>query len=172
MKRLPRLDFLARVPPRRRAGWWLLGLGALALGVALALRAPGAGPATPSQTPGQTTGLAPPQAGLDRPAAGSPWDLLFALEADHGRGAVTLLALQPLGDPPRLRLQAQAADLAGMLAWLRQLEADPRLAQVTLLHHEWRPAMPAAPGTPGAAGTTPQVHFEVQALWRTGSSPG
>ncbi|WP_251973453.1 hypothetical protein [Sphaerotilus microaerophilus] len=171
MKRLPRLDFLARVPPRRRAGWCLLGLGALALGMALALKAPRVGPAAPGQTSGQAAGEAPPPAG-PAPPAGPPWERLFALEADHGHGAVILLALQPLGDPPRLRLQAQAADLAGMLAWLRQLEADPRLAQVTLLHHEWRPAMPAAPGTPGAAGTTPQVHFEVQALWRTGSSPG
>ena len=170
MKRLPCLDFLARVPPRRMAGWWLLGLGALALGMALALTAPRAGTTDPG--PGRAPGQAPPQAGLDRPA-GPPRALLFALEAAHGRGTATLLALEPQGNPPRLRLRAQAADLAGMLEWLRQLEADQRLAQVTLLHHEWRAAAPAAPGSTGAAGTAaPQVHFEVQALWRTDSSPG
>jgi Tfp pilus assembly protein PilN len=83
----------------------------------------------------------------------TPWsDLLASLEATPAN--VALLAVQPTAASRSVSLTAEAASPADMLAWLRHLQADPRLNSVVLVSHQLQAQ---SPGTP--------LRFQVEGHW-------
>jgi Tfp pilus assembly protein PilN len=96
--------------------------------------------------------LAAARQAMDR--AQLPWASLFsALEAAAGKD-VALLMVTP--DPARrqVKIQAEARDLAAMLAFQRELQQQAGLAQVALMDHVVVKDVPEAP-----------VRFHLQAKW-------
>jgi Tfp pilus assembly protein PilN len=87
----------------------------------------------------------------------TPWlDLLGALESAPAN--VALLAVEPSAAKRSIALTAEAASATDMLDYLRALQADKRLSEVTLVSHQ---AQPLAPGRPW--------RFQIQATWGAAS---
>jgi hypothetical protein len=83
-----------------------------------------------------------------------PWDTLFsALEAAEGKD-VALIAIAPDAQRRQVKIHAEARNLDAMLAFQRQLQRNPALAQVALLDHT---VMKDVPFTP--------VRFHLVAQW-------
>lgn len=83
----------------------------------------------------------------------TPWpELLATLESKPAN--VALLAVQPTAASRSLSLTAEAATPADMLAWLRRLQADPRLNAVVLVSHQLQAQ---SPGTP--------LRFQIEGHW-------
>ena len=83
-----------------------------------------------------------------------PWDTLFtALEAAEGKD-VALIALAPEAQRRQVKIHAEARSLDAMLAFQRQLQQNPALAQVVLLDHTVMKDMPFTP-----------VRFHLLAQW-------
>jgi hypothetical protein len=86
----------------------------------------------------------------------TPWaELLGALEAKPAD--VALLSVEPSAGSRRVTLTAEAAGAPQMLAYLRTLQADPRLHEVVLVSHQLQAQ---APGTP--------LRFQLAARWGDG----
>jgi hypothetical protein len=161
-------DFQRKPPPS--IGGWLLFLAGLAglAGVAhlqLQLddqRAAQAARLARVQAPGGAaalTGSEPDEAPVVAArklvdGAKLPWDTLFtALEAaDHAD--VALLAVTPDAQRRQVKIHAEARNLDAMLAFQRQLQQNPALAQVVLQDHT---VMKDVPFTP--------VRFHILAQW-------
>jgi hypothetical protein len=160
------IDFQARRRPSA-SGWLLLAAGLAAAAVAghqeygLAqqratqaqrlARVQVAGANLASSEPDDPRVIAARQL-LDRSRL--PWQTLFsALEAADSAD-VALLAVAPDVTRRQVKLQAEARDLAAMLAFQRQLQQNPALAQVVLANHT---VMKDVPDTP--------VRFQIQAQW-------
>lgn len=83
-----------------------------------------------------------------------PWDTLFtALEAAEGKD-VALIAIAPDAQRRQVKIHAEARNLDAMLAFQRQLQQNPALAQVALLDHTVMKDMPFTP-----------VRFHLLAQW-------
>lgn len=164
------VDFVRRPAPSA-AGWLLLLAGiavvavlarahlelsedqALAAARLAAVQAPGSAGAqlTASEAADEPVVVAAREA-LQR--ARLPWpDLFSALEASDGTD-VALLAVTP--DPLRrqVKIQAEARNLAAMLAFQRELQQQSTLAQVVLVDHTVVKDQPEKP-----------VRFQLSARW-------
>ncbi|GAB3660084.1 hypothetical protein [Ramlibacter alkalitolerans] len=167
MRRL-QFDF-QRKPAPSAAGWLLLvaGLAALAgLGQEQAkvdaqkdahalriahLQAPGGAVALAGNQPDDKSVIAARKL-LD--GARLPWDTLFtALETAEGQD-VALIAIAPDAQRRQVKIHAEARNLDAMLAFQRQLQQNPALAQVVLLDHTVMKDMPFKP-----------VRFHILAQW-------
>lgn len=85
-----------------------------------------------------------------------PWNELFSgLEAAHGAD-VALLSVAPEVARRQVRIHAEARDFAAMLAYHRQLQQQPGLAQVVLVDHVVVKDVPETP-----------VRFQILAAWGT-----
>ena len=83
-----------------------------------------------------------------------PWDTLFAaLEAAEGQD-VALIAIAPDAQRRQVKIHAEARNLDAMLAFQRQLQLNPALAQVALLDHTVMKDLPFTP-----------VRFHLLAQW-------
>jgi hypothetical protein len=83
-----------------------------------------------------------------------PWDALFsALEAADGKD-VALLAIAPEAQKRQVKIHAEARNLDAMLAFQRQLQQNPGLAQVVLVDHTVMKDLPYTP-----------VRFHLVAQW-------
>lgn len=83
-----------------------------------------------------------------------PWDTLFAaLEAADGKD-VALLAIAPDAQRRQVKIHAEARNLDAMLAFQRQLQRNPGLAQVALVDHTVMKDLPFTP-----------VRFHLLAQW-------
>src|SRR5689334_8509799 len=83
-----------------------------------------------------------------------PWDTLFtALETAEGKD-VALIAIAPDAQRRQVKIHAEARNLDAMLAFQRQLQQNPALAQVVLLDHTVMKDMPFTP-----------VRFHLLAQW-------
>lgn len=86
----------------------------------------------------------------------TPWErMLGALEASQGPD-VALLVIEPSVANRTVRLQLEARNVEAMLAYLRALQAQSRVASAMLVSHE---AVRDA--------RTPVVRFQVQVDWGT-----
>jgi hypothetical protein len=158
-----------RKPAPSAAGWLLLVAGAAALAglgheqVQLdakkasqasrlaQLHAPGGAASLTGSEPDDPSVVAARKL-LD--ASKLPWDTLFAaLEAAEGKD-VALLGIAPEAQRRQVKIHAEARSLDAMLAFQRQLQQNPALAQVVLLDHT---VMKDAPFTP--------VRFHLLAQW-------
>lgn len=174
MKTLAPLDFLAP-PPRPWAG--IAGAsfaGALALAAALSCWQLGeTNRESQAELAQQAARLLPPaprklsEADRVRLAhaarvAGelrAPWaDLLAAFE-EHGRADIGLLKLEPDARAGTVRITGHARNAKALFAYLKELEADPRLERVALTTHQLERDTPGRP-----------LRFAIQAGWRPGSS--
>ncbi len=162
------IDFQRKRPPSA-SGWLLLVAGLVAAAAAgqveyrflqqreaqaerlARLHAPGGGASLVANEPDDPTVVAARHL-LDRSKL--PWDTLFAALESVDPTDVALLSITPDVLRRQVKIQAEARDLAAMLAFQRQLQANPALAQVVLLNHT---VMKDVPDTP--------VRFTVQALW-------
>lgn len=81
-----------------------------------------------------------------------PWAALIGALEQAATRDVALLQLQPDADQRRLRLTAEARDREAMFAYLRRLEAAPRLGEVHLVSHRVHEEDPQRP-----------IEFSVQA---------
>jgi hypothetical protein len=108
----------------------------------------------PAASPGDRAaeeGLAAARKALEK--ARLPWNSLFAaLEAADSQD-VAILAILPDSPRSQVRIEAEARNLAAMLAYQRRLEQAGGLRQVTLVDHE------AAADSGGA------VRFHLAAAW-------
>lgn len=168
-----RIDFLRQ--PRPSAGGWLLLLAGVAvvavlarvqLGLSQDHAAQAARLAGLQRGPGAQLAVAD---GADDPMvvaarqalerARLPWHALFsALESADGSD-VALLAVTPQPQRRQVKIHAEARHLAAMLAFQRQLQQHPSLAQVVLVDHT---VVDDAPEKP--------VRFHLSAQW--GASHG
>lgn len=85
----------------------------------------------------------------------APWGELFALLEQHASPDIGLLQVEPDALTRQVRITALSRDLPGMVAWLRQLQADARLMDVLLLQHQREEQTPGQP-----------VRFSVSARWQ------
>jgi Tfp pilus assembly protein PilN len=86
----------------------------------------------------------------------APWvELLAALEATPAN--VALLSVEPSNAKRSVTLTAEAGSPEHMLAYLRQLQSDPRLHEVMLVSHQ---TQTQAPGTP--------LRFQLEGRWGDG----
>lgn len=85
----------------------------------------------------------------------APWGELFALLEQHASADIGLLQVEPDALTRQVRITALSRDLPGMVAWLRQLQADARLMDVLLLQHQREEQTPGQP-----------VRFSVSARWQ------
>jgi hypothetical protein len=115
------------------------------------MQAPGANTTATGNEPDEAPVVAA-RALLDR--AKLPWDTLFAALQSADSADVALLAITPETQRRQVKIHAEARDLAAMLAFQRQLQQNPGLAQVVLLDHT---VMKDAPFTP--------VRFHILAQW-------
>lgn len=147
MRRL-RIDFRRR--PQPSAGGWLLALaGVLALACAgweqasqQRMREVQAAWSARLQTSNSAAIAADrpddPALAAARQAvarARLPWGTLFAALESAGGDDVALLMVTPDAARGQVKIQAEARDLAAMLAFQRQLQQQPGLSQVALLDH-------------------------------------
>ncbi len=176
MKRLNRLDFMQR-RPTPWAGWLILiaGLALLATAAlplweqqqaqlereqrlaALTSAAPGARSTRITPT-GDKREQARTQELLQR--LNAPWGELFAVLEQHASSEIGLLQVEPDAPTRQLRLTALARNLDSMVAWLRELQGDARLADVLLLQHQTEEQTPGQP-----------IRFRVTAQWRAAPAP-
>jgi Tfp pilus assembly protein PilN len=85
----------------------------------------------------------------------APWADLLATFEEHGQNDIGLLKLEPDAKAGVVRVTGQARHAKALFAYLRELEADPRLVQVALTTHQ---AERETPGQP--------LRFVIQAGWR------
>jgi len=156
-----------RQPAPSAAGWLLLAAG-LAVAAAVGheqfrhdgVKAGHAVRLAHLQTPGATlTGNEPDEPSLVAArklldASRLPWETLFAaLEAADARD-VALLAITPDVQRRQVKIHAEARNLDAMLAFQRQLQRNPGLAQVALVDHTVMKDLPFTP-----------VRFHLLAQW-------
>jgi hypothetical protein len=158
-----------RKPAPSAAGWLLLVAAAAALGglghqqtkldaqkasqaTRLArLHAPGGAASLTGNEPDDSSVVAARKL-LD--GAKLPWDTLFtALEVAEGKD-VALIAIAPDAQRRQVKIHAEARNLDAMLAFQRQLQQNPALAQVALLDHTVMKDLPFTP-----------VRFHLLAQW-------
>jgi Tfp pilus assembly protein PilN len=89
----------------------------------------------------------------------APWDDLLATFEEHGQADIGLLKLEPDARARVVRITGQARDARALFAYLRALEADPRLVEVSLTTQQ------AENDTPGKP-----LRFTIQAGWRAAPS--
>ena len=177
MKPLDRLDFL-RPRPTPWAGWAVSVLGLAALvWTALPLWTVQQDNLLRQQRLDRLSAATPPAAGASTPAArrgdgsaagndgarasvllqrlNAPWGELFALLEQHASTDIGLLQVEPDALTRQVRITALSRDLPGMVAWLRQLQADARLSDVLLLQHQREEQSPGQP-----------VRFSLSARWQ------
>lgn len=174
MKPLPRLDFLASAP-RPWTGIVLALLIATLLGIAsmsawrleqhnraelgrlnemAARRLP-----PPPRKLSEAERVRHAQAARVAAELRAPWAELLATFEEHGHGDVGLLKLEPDAKAGIVRITGQARGTQALFAYLRELEADPRLVQVALTTQQ------AERDTPGQP-----LRFVIQAGWRSARS--
>jgi hypothetical protein len=158
-----------RQPGPSAAGWLLLVAG-IAAGAGLfhektrldEQKATQASRLAQLNAPGGTTALSGSEPDLPAVIAARklldgaklPWDTLFtALEAAEGKD-VALIAIAPDAQRRQVKIHAEARNLDAMLAFQRQLQQNPALAQVALLDHTVMKDMPFTP-----------VRFHLLAQW-------
>ncbi len=167
---------MATAPPRwPRLGLWLLAAGVASLMAALfvaehtARRLGDASAAVDEQSgqlrasrkkPSTRLPASPEEAKSQRAMQlmqrdlSTPWErMLGALEACQGPD-VALLVIEPSVANRTVRLQLEARNVEAMLAYLRSLQAEPRVASAMLVSHE---ALRDA--------RTPVVRFQMQVDW-------
>ena len=170
MKRVARLDFLAGAP-RPWGGLGLVLLAALLLGATafsswrqaqanrealaalneqVARRLP---PAPRKLSEAERVRLS--QAARVAGELRAPWGDLLAAFEEHGRDDIGLLKLEPDAKTGLVRITGQARHAAALFAYLRELEAEPRLARVALTAHQLERETPGQP-----------LRFVIQAGWR------
>ncbi|HET8745249.1 MAG TPA: hypothetical protein VFM98_06575 [Ramlibacter sp.] len=159
-------DFQRRPAPSA-AGWLLLAAG-LAVAAVVGheqtqhdeVKADHATRLATLQTPGaMLTGKEPDEPSvvaarklLD--ASRLPWETLFsALEAADAKD-VALLSITPDAQRRQVKIHAEARNLDAMLAFQRQLQKNPGLAQVALVDHTVMKDLPFTP-----------VRFHLLAQW-------
>jgi len=87
----------------------------------------------------------------------TPWlDLVEVLESAPSN--VALLSVEPSAAKRSVALTAEAAGSTEMLDYLRALQSDKRLSNVTLVSHQVQAQAPGAP-----------LRFQIQASWGVGS---
>lgn len=171
MKTLPRLDFLAGAP-RPWAGVALAMLATALLGAASvsAWHADRDNRAELARLNEQAARRLPPpprklseaervrhaQAARVAAELRAPWSDLLATFEEHGHNDVGLLKLEPDAKAGIVRITGQARSTQALFAYLRELEADPRLVQVALTTQQ---AERETPGQP--------LRFVIQAGWRS-----
>lgn len=171
MKRVPRLDFLAR-RPRPWAGLTLALLAAALLVAASfsAWRIEQHNRAELARLNEQAAKRLPPpprklseaervrhaQAARVAAELRAPWADLLATFEEHGHNDVGLLKLEPDAKAGIVRITGQARSTQALFVYLRELEADPRLVQVALTTQQ---AERETPGQP--------LRFVIQAGWRS-----
>ena len=170
MRRPPQLDFLAGAP----RPWGGIALAALAAALATA-----AGFATwrldqdnrqaLAKLNEQAARLLPPaprklteaervrltQAARVAGELRAPWGDLLATFEEHGQGDIGLLKLEPDAKTGLVRITGQARNAAALFAYLRELEAEPRLTRVALTTQQLERETPGQP-----------LRFVIQAGWR------
>jgi hypothetical protein len=173
VKPLDRLDFLQR-RPTPWAGWAVSALGLAALvWTALPLWSVQQDNLLRQERLDRLSAAAPTAAGASGPAArrdtgndsarssvllqrlNAPWGELFALLEQHASTDIGLLQVEPDALTRQVRITALSRDLSGMVAWLRQLQADARLSDVLLLQHQREEQTPGQP-----------VRFSLSARWQ------
>jgi hypothetical protein len=92
---------------------------------------------------------------------GAPWSDLLAAFEEHGSGDVGLLKLEPDARAGLVRVTAQVRNTRALFAYVRALEADPRLDRVVLTNHQIERDTPGMP-----------LRFTLQAGWRRGPAVG
>jgi hypothetical protein len=83
-----------------------------------------------------------------------PWDTLFAALQAADSKDVALLAIAPEAQKRQVKIHAEARNLDAMLAFQRQLQQSPGLAQVVLVDHTVMKDLPFTP-----------VRFHLLAQW-------
>lgn len=83
-----------------------------------------------------------------------PWETLFAALEGADATDVALLAITPDAQRRQVKIHAEARNLDAMLAFQRQLQKNPGLAQVALVDHTVMKDMPFTP-----------VRFHLLAQW-------
>jgi hypothetical protein len=180
MKPVPQLNFL-QLRPRPWAGvclallaagvlaataWqgWALETGNREEASLLARRTVAAAPLPPRKlTEAERVRFA--QASAVAGELGAPWSDLLAAFEEHGNGDVGLLKLEPDARAGLVRVTAQVRNTRALFAYVRALEADPRLDRVVLTNHQIERTIPGMP-----------LRFTLQAGWRrapgSGTAPG
>ncbi|WP_341888615.1 PilN domain-containing protein [Variovorax sp. YR752] len=175
MKRLPQLDFLAAAP-RPWPGIALAAVAAVLLLVSAlsAWRIEQDNRQALAQLNERAARLLPPaprklseaervrhaQAARVAAELRAPWAELLATFEQHGHTDIGLLKLEPDAKAGVVRVTGQARSTAALFAYLRELEADPRLAQVALTTHQTERETPGQP-----------LRFVIQAGWRAAREP-
>lgn len=113
-------------------------------------------PACPSSPRPSGCGWRRPRASRASCAPGA--DLLATFE-EHGSNDIGLLKLEPDAKAGLVRVTGQARNTAALFAYLRELEADPRLMHVALTTQQSERDTPGQP-----------LRFVIQAGWRTTAS--
>lgn len=167
------IDFQRRPAPSG-SGWFLLAIGAAA--IAALVHAQGLlGRDSHAQAARlaelQRSGVAATDPGAfdaaDDPAvvaarqvldrAKLPWGSLFAALESADSANVAVLAIAPEPARRQVKIHAEARNLGAMLAFQRQLQAHPALAQVVLVDHTVAKDLPFSP-----------VRFHLLATWGVG----
>lgn len=92
--------------------------------------------------------------GLARAQLATPWDALLGDIEQAASEDIALLALQAGADGRTLTVSGEARDFAGLMAYVRRLQAGRALAEVHLTGHERRRDDPQQP-----------VAFALSASW-------
>lgn len=87
-----------------------------------------------------------------------PWDPLFRTVEAATPSNIALLGIEPNAQKRSLRLVGEGRDIHAVLAYVRQLEAQPLLRDVYLLNHGTSDADPERP-----------ARFVIEAAWGSGS---
>lgn len=165
-----RIDFVRRAPPAP-GGWLLLAAGIAVVCVvgqaqfelaqeaqqqSARLAALQASSGAAAQAAGIDSvgdpGLAAARQVLERSRL--PWHALFAALESADPADVALLAVTPDLARRQVKIQAEARDLAAMLAFHRHLQGDAALANVVLVDHSVLQEVPETP-----------VRFHLLANW-------
>ncbi|TCV89640.1 PilN domain-containing protein [Sulfurirhabdus autotrophica] len=85
-----------------------------------------------------------------------PWEGLFKSLESSNPDTIALLAIQPDAGKQVMKLNGEAKDLNAMLDYIKQLQQDKILANISLLTHEISQRDPEKP-----------VRFTLSATWRT-----
>jgi len=93
----------------------------------------------------------------------APWSDVLAAFDEHGQPDIGLLKLEPDAKAGVVRVTGHARNTSSLFAYLKGLEADPRLVQVALTTHQTERDTPGQP-----------VRFIIQAGWLAapGAAPG
>lgn len=175
MKRVAQLDFLARAPRPWVGVALAVTAGALLIAVALSCWQLEQSNRQDSLLINQRSArlLPPPPRKLSEAervrlaqaerVAGelrAPWSEVLAAFDEHGQPDIGLLKLEPDAKAGVVRVTGQARNTATLFAYLKGLEADPRLVQVLLTTHQTERDTPGQP-----------LRFTIQAGWLTPAAP-